>query len=455
MLIHYSSIIIMIYFLGLIGCISFFQLSSEQSPSIFYHTLSGDEFWANQYIDENSTELPINIKSVTINSDGKDLNATLWLTKPLNNSNFEFYKKSNLQYHLDIYFTDRLDQLGSYSPLLAYTVIIYPQDSGWVKKLIEYSVDNLENRTIYKTNYANFYEDGKNFLEINLDLSSIGYPSQYKLSASSNAFVNETNYNMSTTNFLVPSGANIFQDRFQNNEYIELHQGEEKKNIVYNVDIFDLENAHHLSLQDGNLTDQFSMSFSPENITTPLNGTVPFIMTLKIGKDVKTGLHQLPVIAKTKVLGNDEPNPDIPLNINILVNAPISIVEQISLWLTQYYGYLWLPFGLTTLIILILHNKFKKIIVVDIKSKDLLSFNSAIIAGVLVFLSIGNGTNFYNAGFFSQTGLLTASIVTPFSISAIRVLILGKAEFGIKFALAGFIYIIFSVIIISFPPAYP
>ncbi len=47
-------------------------------------------------------------------------------------------------------------------------------------------------------------------------------------------------------------------------------------------------------------------------------------------------------------------------------------------------------------------------------------------------------------------GLLTASIVYPFAISAIRVVIKGSAEPGLKFMIIGFIYLMIAIVIIAF-----
>ena len=47
-------------------------------------------------------------------------------------------------------------------------------------------------------------------------------------------------------------------------------------------------------------------------------------------------------------------------------------------------------------------------------------------------------------------GLLTASIVYPFAISTIRVLVKGSAEYGIKFMVLGFAYLMVSLVILAF-----
>ena len=86
-----------------------------------------------------------------------------------------------------------------------------------------------------------------------------------------------------------------------------------------------------------------------------------------------------------------------------------------------------------------------------IRVKDILTVDASVIAGVLIFLTVGStfGANSKLVS-FQQVGVLTATIVIPFAIAAIRTLIKGTVEeYGIKFMVAGFVYLMTSVILIS------
>jgi hypothetical protein len=80
----------------------------------------------------------------------------------------------------------------------------------------------------------------------------------------------------------------------------------------------------------------------------------------------------------------------------------------------------------------------------------ILAVDASVIAGFLIFLTIG-ASDFFEGKIIQQVEILTASIVFPFAIAAIRTLMKGNVEeYGIKFMIAGFIYLMTSVILIAF-----
>jgi YVTN family beta-propeller protein len=76
---------------------------------------------------------------------------------------------------------------------------------------------------------------------------------------------------------------------------------------------------------------------------------------------------------------------------------------------------------------------------------DILSINGAIIAGVLIFLSLTEG---FDVTEQTQITIITANIVFPFAISAILA-ILNHEKFATRFMIGGFINLIISVILIA------
>lgn len=85
-----------------------------------------------------------------------------------------------------------------------------------------------------------------------------------------------------------------------------------------------------------------------------------------------------------------------------------------------------------------------------IKVKDVLTVDASVIDGVLIFLTVG-APDIFEGKIIQQVGILPASTVFPFAIAAIRTLAMGNVEeYGIKFMLAGFIYLMTSVILIAF-----
>ena len=85
----------------------------------------------------------------------------------------------------------------------------------------------------------------------------------------------------------------------------------------------------------------------------------------------------------------------------------------------------------------------KKPKIADIDSTDILGINVAVIAGVLIFLSLEG----FDKSEEAQINLITANIVFPFAISAIATLLNFK-QFGIRFMIAGFVNLMVSIILI-------
>ena len=76
--------------------------------------------------------------------------------------------------------------------------------------------------------------------------------------------------------------------------------------------------------------------------------------------------------------------------------------------------------------------------------KELLQINVAIIAGVLIFLSLEG----FSASQKAEVSLITANTVFPFAISTIASLI-SYQKFAMRMTIAGFINLIISVILIA------
>jgi YVTN family beta-propeller protein len=78
------------------------------------------------------------------------------------------------------------------------------------------------------------------------------------------------------------------------------------------------------------------------------------------------------------------------------------------------------------------------------KDIDILGVDSAVIAGVLILLTLSGFAGSEQA----QLGIITVTIIFPFAISGISML-LGKKEFSVRMMNAGFIYLIITVILVA------
>jgi hypothetical protein len=71
----------------------------------------------------------------------------------------------------------------------------------------------------------------------------------------------------------------------------------------------------------------------------------------------------------------------------------------------------------------------------------------------LIFLTVG-GTELFESDLIIHISILTASIVFPFAISAIRILITSDPLSGIKFTIPGFVLLMIAVVLITVVLAY-
>lgn len=79
-------------------------------------------------------DLPVDILSANYFSDGKTLNATIWLSDMINSSRHDDYFRGNLAYTMRIYSEDMYEN--------THNITIYPNEDGtWTKVVREYEPD--------------------------------------------------------------------------------------------------------------------------------------------------------------------------------------------------------------------------------------------------------------------------------------------------------------------------
>jgi hypothetical protein len=122
------------------------------------------------------------ILAVKYFSDGRTLNATLWLSSPFEEPSLQ--RVRNYEMLIDV---DSAYDIGQ-----DYQVVISADalTNGWTRivrvssptpgenKIIDPGESKILNQT---NNYTGFYEKGKNFVDLSLDLSAISSPNQYSI----------------------------------------------------------------------------------------------------------------------------------------------------------------------------------------------------------------------------------------------------------------------------------
>ncbi len=391
--------------------------------------------------------LPIDILSTSYVSDGRTLNGTLWLSNPLHEKNHTDYVDSNLTFSMMIYTPEDLTFEFSYP---TYFIYIKPERDGtWTKETWEeepYHPDISEyaKRMLVPPtqNHSDFFQDGNRYVDLSVDLQAMGFPDEYGVSFSTSANKSGTFLEDSDLVGQVPLAELVSNFGWPTNP-IELRRGEERSIIIpVNYSEFPLD--EEISLTDANKNDSITVNFNPQ----------PLYMSEKNGKENKTNMQikadaQNPGTYDIYVTVNSmskEGVPGEPFNetFKVEILPPLTNENKISIFLQDHPDFPYLiAVGITSIFAIWLFLR------VDIKShkpewirvKDILTIDASVIAGVLVFLSVG-ASEVFSGKVVQQTGILTASIVFPFAIAAMRTLIKGYIEeYGIKFMLIGFVYL--------------
>lgn len=123
-------------------------------------------------------EIPsIDILSVNYRSDGNILNSTIWLSGPVTSSPIE-YTALNYGMYIDADFDKRTGYGGiDYKLEIAWN----KNTMNWTKILEEWSPNGDSKTIMTESNYTGFFEKGKNYVEIPLNLKLLDYPSKYKI----------------------------------------------------------------------------------------------------------------------------------------------------------------------------------------------------------------------------------------------------------------------------------
>jgi hypothetical protein len=412
------------------------------------------------------SELPLDLRAATYRSDGTNLNVTLWLEGQISSENHQDYVDQQVGFDVDIYQIDPDDLSEDY---IMYSIIVSPEPDGtWNKTIFEWSPpypDEPQDFSEFKVlrvyhNYSGFFENNKNYINIPISLSDIANPPSFGIGFN----IHTRDYALEDYTFVTSAPPRQNRVIFQPS-LLEARAGEITRFDI-SVHTVELEVKQNISLYDANETDDISLSFEPNIVDLELNGTKKTKLVLDLPRDKQVG-EIIAVEASVRYTTVEGISSNDSETFNIEVLPPLSDVDKAMVFLNGYYGFYWIPLGITGVFALWLARRMDEgaISSLQIGHRDILAINASVIAGVLIFLTIG-GSTFYggstlppadtltpedsNRQNLTNIGILTASIVWPFAISAIVTLLTGKAESGVKWTIPGFVYLMVSVILISF-----
>jgi hypothetical protein len=423
----------------------------------------------------NSTvidNLPINISSVTYLSDGNYLNATIWLSDPILAERHREYLNSSINYVMEIYDIS-IPQERSTGDLL-YSVVVYPEEDGsWTKRIIEYEpgtafssegikVDNIEMddmgvaSKIIKTypNVTGFFQDNDTYVAIDLALNDIDNPDDIKISLTTYAEQEEDLIYDYTHTLDAPGRYLLHLVDWPTS--LEVRAGE-KAAGTFLLHTIEASVPGNVTLQQNAKTANYTLEFRENRLEYPLNGTLTSDFEINVAPDAKEGVLPVEVNVTSTVTGNLIGNSwNETFYMNVL--PPLSELERLGNSFNEFlvgtFALYWIPFGISSVFGYWLsrridRGRLPKEFLEQLRIKDILTVNASVVAGVLIFLTVG-GTELFGTGALINISILTASIVYPFAISAILTLITGDPVYGIKFTIPGFVFLMVSVVLIAF-----
>jgi hypothetical protein len=454
-----------ILLISLISKFTYDYALATSSPS-FPRSIMNDENV--DTIDRNRTLLyepqllPIDISSISFLSDARFLNATFWLSSPLEKENFPRYANSNISFQMSVYIEGDKDGESQYD------VAIMPQSNGsWTYTIKEYAPFsegkqiNKDYRILERKVYSDtdYFVAGVNYVDLSLDLDKIGFPSDYIVGFFSTAY-NNYNYLVDTIqNERVPPRSNAIT--FTLPEPLQLDKGEE--NIVnMSVNAIDLNEESIVRLSDGNVSDNSVIQFSPNSIDVPLNGSVNAKMSIRVLESMEEGDTALSFNVNVTGKSGIESLP-WKEEFDATIVAPDQIAKIMET-ISSFLGSSPVTYTAPTIIALIvalppISNRIVRAIQSNksdsdknTKSDPIIGASGGIITGVLIFLTFADNSVFSRAILLSA---MTATIVIPFAISIIILITAGdkdenKIKAGrnaVKFMVIGFAYLIPTIIV--------
>ena len=380
-------------------------------------------------------------------SNGKTLNATIALSPS------HFYKvgiRFGMQIRLsggDYYSYIELEHNGSLTNHMVQTV---------------YGTTYNLNRTLTGLHaFTGSYNKANGFVDLSLNLADIGYPEEYYVNF---YLANQTGQHIDNTRDIeVPRLCALDCLSVQIPSSIPVMPGQ---HISVPIIVRPGNATQFISLADKTFNEDDTLAFippkekdmqiklEPSSALVPLSGERVFHLAVNVPNNALSQNQTLLLNEKFRT-PNGRPfnGPSQHLTLQILQPPkPLSLSENITAYLSSpehIYVTISIPIVLTALIVLAILRVVdinKSTILGKLSIADVIQVDATVIVGVLVLLTLGS---LFHQKFF-VIGVVIASIVYPFALSAMIVTIKGTVEHGIKLTFSGFVYLMVAVILLSF-----
>jgi hypothetical protein len=402
-------------------------------------------------IESDKYNIPINILSANYMSNGKFLNATIWLSKPIIIQQYADYMKKNISFQMLLYI------LGGKDGINLYNITIRPIGHGIWDKTIQQNITYGNNKQNVRTlevlhNYTNFFENGHKYIDFSINLNLLGFPDNYVIYFKTHGNIDGKELTDSTQRVSVPPKINAIISELPEN--ISLYPGSEK-NVTFFIRSVDLNEKTNILFNNSGQSKDVNLLFHKSPITIPTNGTTSTNLIIKTAGNATPGIKTLTVLVNARgISGIKSPHWNQTFNIKILQPLATNLnLDYFTNILRNNPITYFLPTLLTSIfyLVVIIQNKITIPKDLEKKNTEIIALNAATITGVLFFMTLAKDIHSQNTNTFTLISLMTASIVYPFAISIIRVLTKGIVEGkALQLTVIGFIYLMITIIIIAF-----
>lgn len=284
-------------------------------------------------------------------SDGKTLNATLWLSSPFkvpSISSSSGLKQIERTYAMLIHIDSAYDIGQNYQSTIQWSSLTNTWSKITKKSSPPFVVKtNNEQILAQKNNYTDFFRSGKSYVDLSLNLALIGYPSQYSIiSYASDTYLTRDNHichlkditsvvHIPPPEFIIstlPNSVNLFPGE---NKSIVL-QIKSNTNLNSNVTIY----TDH--------TEDKNIMITPIPRVLPIipSGIASSLLETKASEDAKAHPYTIPIYISISfptavanwLSGTILANPQSAIinklsNLTITVHQPLSFQEQVkNIW---------------------------------------------------------------------------------------------------------------------------
>jgi hypothetical protein len=279
--------------------------------------------------------VPSDITSVSYSSDGKYLNATLWLYSPLEDPAYNIISR---EYAIQI---DVASVYESGSADYASAVSWNNNTSSWTKELYEYNIYADDWRYIKSIpNYTGFFQKGKNYVTLYFDLQSMNLPDQYKLIfVAQDTFVKDGIYCklLDITDFFPVPAPKYNISVTQNSLFIK--PGQEK---TIELKIESEANFPSVSNLYWNQTKGLEMQITPSELSLPPKGITTSLIHIKALENATVAPYTLSISSsiypnETLYSGFTELKGNLPHEIlkrntalTVVVEEPLGILDYVN-----------------------------------------------------------------------------------------------------------------------------